>query len=198
VIFNAPQISQIGDPILRQKAVEVDTRDIGTADFKRLVEAMTVTMRAAGVGLAAPQIGTPLQVIVMEDPSDYGAKIPEAERVEKEREPFDLKVLINPVMREIGAETRDFFEGCLSIKGYTGMVRRHREVSVAYLDENGATQTWQPRGWAARIVQHEYDHLQGVLFTDKMLARSFMSDEEYRRRYLGKPIATIKQQLGLT
>jgi peptide deformylase len=183
---------------LRQKAAEVDARDIGTPEFRLLVDSMVSAMRAAGVGLAAPQIGVPLQVIVMEDPAEYSAKIPEAERLEKEREPFDLKVLLNPVMREIGAETRDFFEGCLSIKGYTGMVRRHREVSVSYLDQNGASQTWQPHGWAARILQHEYDHLQGVLFTDRMFARSFMSDEEYRRRYLGMPIAAIKDELGLS
>ena len=194
---NPPQISQIGDPVLRQKAVEVDPRDIGSAELERLIEAMTTAMRAAGVGLAAPQIGTPLQVIVMEDLPEFSAKMPQAERAEKEREPFDLKVLINPAVREIGTETRDFFEGCLSIRGYTGLVRRHREVAVSYLDENGLPQTWQPRGWAARIVQHEYDHLQGVLFTDRMVARSFMSDTEFRERYAGLPIGAVKEALGL-
>lgn len=196
-MFNAPQISQIGDPVLRRKAAEVDPRDIGSAEIQLLIEAMIATMRAAGVGLAAPQIGTSLQVIVMEDAPEFSAKIPQAERLEKEREPFDLKVLINPVVREIGTETRDFFEGCLSIKGYTAMVRRQREVAVSYLDQNGAPQSWQPRGWAARIAQHEYDHLQGVLFTDRMFARSFMSDEEYRKRYAGKPIGAVKEALGL-
>jgi peptide deformylase len=196
-VFNAPQISQVGDPVLRAKAAEVDPRDIGTPEFRRLVEAMSDAMRAAGVGLAAPQIGASLQVVVMEDPAAYSAKLPEAERLEKEREPFELKVMINPVLREIGTETRDFFEGCLSIKGYTAMVRRHREVSVSYLDENGAPQTWQPRGWSARIVQHEYDHLQGVLYTDRMLPRSFMTEEEFRKRHAGTPIAALKDQLGL-
>jgi len=196
-MFNAPQISQVGDPVLRRTAAEVDPRDIGTPQLRRLIAAMTGAMRAAGVGLAAPQIGTPLQVAVMEDLPELAAKVPEAERLEREREPFALKVLINPVLREVGTETRDFFEGCLSIKGYTAMVRRHREVSVAYLDENGAAQTWQPRGWAARIVQHECDHLRGVLYTDRMFPRSFMTDEEYRRRYSGAPIAAIKEQLQL-
>ncbi len=190
-MFNAPQISQVGDPVLRAKAATVEARDIGTPEFKRLVAAMTDAMRAGGVGLAAPQIGA------MEDPAEYSAKMPEAERLEKEREPFDLKVMINPVLREVGAETRDFFEGCLSIRGYTAMVRRYREVSVSYLDADGTPQTWQPRGWAARIVQHEYDHLHGVLYTDRMLAQSFMTDEEYRKRYLGMPIAALKEKLGL-
>lgn len=196
-MFNAPQISQVGDPVLRAKAAEVDAGDIGTDEFKRLLEAMIAAMRAGGVGLAAPQIGTSLQVVVMEDPAEYSAKMPEAERLEKEREPFALTVMINPVLREVGAETRDFFEGCLSIRGYTAMVRRHREVNVSYLDENGVPQTWQPRGWAARIVQHEYDHLHGVLYTDRMLAPSFMTDEEYRKRYLGMPVAACKEKLGL-
>jgi len=197
-MFNAPQISQVGDPVLRAKAAAVEARDIGTEEFQRLIEAMTAAMRAGGVGLAAPQIGTSLQVVVMEDPAEYSAKMPQAERLEKEREPFDLKVMINPVLRAVGTETRDFFEGCLSIKGYTAMVRRHREVSVSYLDENGAPQTWQPCGWAARIVQHEYDHLHGVLYTDRMLPQSFMSDEEYRKRYVGMPVALVKEKLGLT
>src|SRR5690349_6835469 len=108
-MLNAPQISQIGDPVLRQKAVEVDARDIGAPEFRRLLDSMVSAMRAAGVGLAAPQIGVQLQVIVMEDPAEYSAKIPESERLEKEREPFDLKVLLNPVLREVGAETPDFF-----------------------------------------------------------------------------------------
>ena len=82
-MLNAPQISQIGDPVLRRKAGQVDARDIGTTDFRRLVEAMIGAMRAGGVGLAAPQIGTPLQVIVMEDPAEYSAKMPEAERIER-------------------------------------------------------------------------------------------------------------------
>src|SRR5437763_15319721 len=105
-MFNAPQISQVGDPVLRVKAAEVDTRDIGTAEFARLVQAMKDTMRNAGVGLAAPQIGAPLQVVVMEDPEEFSAEIPSAERLEKEREPFDLQVLINPVVREVGAQRR--------------------------------------------------------------------------------------------
>jgi peptide deformylase len=197
-MFNAPQISQVGDPVLRAQAAAVEPRDIGTAEFKRLIEAMLGAMRAGGVGLAAPQIGTSLQVVVMEDPAEYSAKMPEAERREKEREPFDLKVMLNPVLREVGTETRDFFEGCLSIRGYTAMVRRHRAVSVSYLDENGAPRSWQPCGWAARIVQHEFDHLHGLLYTDRMLPQSFMTDEEYRKRYLGMPIAALKEKLGLT
>src|SRR5581483_11516990 len=110
-MFNVPQISQVGDPVLRAKAAAVEARDIGTEDFQRLLAAMIGAMRAGGVGLAAPQIGSSLQVIVMEDPAEYSAKMSQAERLEKEREPFDLKVMINPVLREIGTETRDFFEG---------------------------------------------------------------------------------------
>jgi peptide deformylase len=100
-------------------------------------------------------------------------------------------------VRPVGSQTRDFFEGCLSITGYTAMVTRHREVAVAYLDENGEPQEWIARGWPARVVQHEYDHLEAVLYTDKMIARSFMSNDEFRARYAARPIAEVKQELRL-
>ena len=114
-----------------------------------------------------------------------------------EREPHSLRVLINPVMTLVGDETTDFFEGCLSIKGYTAMVTRHRAVAVSYLDERGETQEWRPRGWQARVTQHEYDHLERVLYTDKMLPKSFMSTEEFKARHATKLIADLKQELGI-
>jgi peptide deformylase len=97
----------------------------------------------------------------------------------------------------VGNESRVFFEGCLSIRGYTAMVRRHREVQVSYLDETGNAREWRPVGWQARVRQHEYDHLERVLYTDKMIAKSFMSIEEYKTRYATKLVADVKQELGI-
>jgi peptide deformylase len=118
--------------------------------------------------------------------------------VEREREPSELRVLINPVVRLIGSETRDFFEGCLSIKGYTAMVTRHREVAVSYIDEKGEPQEWIALGWPARVMQHEYDHLERVLYTDKMIPKSFMSADEYKARHATRLIAEVKQEIGLS
>jgi len=194
----APRIVQVGDPVLRSAATAVDVDAIGRAEMRDLIAGMVAAMRKApGIGLAAPQVGVSKRIFVMEDRPEMTADLPKAVLLEREREPAPLRVLINPVVRPVGAQTRDFFEGCLSITGYTAMVTRHREVAVAYLDEKGEPREWIARGWPARVVQHEYDHLEAVLYTDKMIARSFMSNDEFRARYAARPIAEVKQELGL-
>jgi peptide deformylase len=194
----APRIVQVGDPVLRSAATAVDVDAIGRAEMRDLIAGMVAAMRKApGIGLAAPQVGVSKRIFVMEDRPEMTADLPKAVLLEREREPSPLRVLINPVVRPVGAEMRDFFEGCLSITGYTAMVTRHREVAVAYLDEKGEPREWIARGWPARVVQHEYDHLEAVLYTDKMIARSFMSNDEFRARYAARPIAEVKQELGL-
>ena len=90
-----------------------------------------------------------------------------------------------------------FFEGCLSVNGYVGLVERSLEVEVTGLDEHGAPVTWRARGWPARILQHEVDHLDGTLYVDRMATRSFCNAEEAKARFGGKPIAEVKHALGL-
>jgi peptide deformylase len=194
----APRIVQVGDPVLRSAATAVDLDAIGRPEMRDLVAGMVAAMRQApGIGLAAPQVGVSKRIFVMEDRPEMTADLPKAVLLEREREPSPLRVLINPVVRPVGSQTRDFFEGCLSITGYTAMVTRHCEVAVAYLDEMGEPQEWIARGWPARVVQHEYDHLEAVLYTDRMIPRSFMSNDEFRARYAARPIAEVKQELGL-
>jgi peptide deformylase len=194
----AARIVQAGDPVLRSPTTLVDIDAIRTGATQSLIAGMVAAMRAApGIGLAAPQVGVARRLFVMEDRLELTAELPQHVLLEREREPAPLRVLINPAVRPVGSETRDFFEGCLSIKGYTAMVTRHYEVAVSYLDENGEPREWVARGWPARVVQHEYDHLEAVLYTDKMLARSFMSNEEFSARYAARPIAEVKQELGL-
>ena len=194
----APIIVQVGDPVLRASTATVDLSDIRTPEMQNLIAGMVAAMRSApGIGLAAPQVGVSKRVIVMEDRREMTEGLPRDVLIEREREPHPLRVLINPVMTLVGSDTRDFFEGCLSIKGYTAMVTRHCEVSVSYVDEKGDRQEWRARGWPARVMQHEYDHLERVLYTDKMIRKSFMSAEEYKTRYAMKPIAEVRQELGL-
>jgi peptide deformylase len=167
--------------------------------MRDLIDGMVAAMRAApGIGLAAPQVGVSKRIIVIEDRPQMTADLPKHVLAEREREPKALRVLINPVMTLVGDETRDFFEGCLSIRGYTAMVTRSRAVAVSYLDENGNPQEWHPVGWQARVMQHEYDHLERVLYTDRMIAKSFMSTDEYRARYATRLLADVKQELGIT
>ena len=195
----ARRIVQVGDPVLRSPATAVDIAAIGTSAMQDLIAGMVAAMRAApGIGLAAPQVGVSWRMFVMEDRPEMTAELPKEVLTEREREPAPLRVLINPVVRPVGSRTRDFFEGCLSIKGFTAIVTRHREVAVSYLDEKGRPQEWIARGWPARVVQHEYDHLEAVLYTDKMIRKSFMSNDEFKARYAARPIAEVKQELGLS
>jgi peptide deformylase len=196
--MSLPPIVQAGTPVLRARAAEVPVENIATAELQALFEVMIATMRdAPGVGLAAPQIGIPWRIIVLEDRADLLAKVSEAELREREREPFATRVFVNPVLRSIGDEQAMFFEGCLSVEGYVGLVERSREVEVTGLDEHGQPQTWRAKGWAARILQHEVDHLEGTLYVDRMKTRSFAAATEAKARYGGKPIADVRKLLGL-
>lgn len=193
-----PDIVQIGRPVLRARAAEVPSEELGSAKIRELVSKMIDTMRAApGVGLAAPQIGVPLRVIVLEDRPELQSKLTAEERAERERVSFPVRAFVNPVLRTISSEEAMFFEGCLSVRGYVGMVPRAREVEVSGFDETGAPRTWRVRGWPARILQHEVDHLDGTLYVDRMATRSFANADHARELYAGKPIAEVRRMLGL-
>ena len=193
-----PPIVQTGAPGLRARAQEVPTERIQTKEMRDLVATMIATMRAApGVGLAAPQIGVPLRVIVLEDREELLKNLTADERKERERLPFPTRVFFNPVLKPVGEDRAMFFEGCLSVKGFVGLVDRSLEVEVSGLDENAAPQTWRVRGWPARILQHEVDHLDGTLYIDRMKTRSFATAEHAKALYGGKPIAEIRKLLGL-
>jgi peptide deformylase len=193
-----PPIVQAGDPVLRARAGDVPAERIGTPDLQELFATMIAVMRdAPGVGLAAPQIGVPLRVIVLEDRDELIARLTPDERHERARVPFDVRILVNPVVASLGEERATFFEGCLSVPGYSGLVERHREVEVTGLDEHAAPVRWRVSGWPARILQHELDHLAGTLYVDRMMTRSFATTELATRRFAGKPIAEIRRLLGL-
>ena len=191
-------IVQTGAPVLRQRARELRSEEIGTPEFRALVDKMVATMRAApGVGLAAPQIGVGLRVIVLEDRPELEAKSTPLELEERERAPFPLRVIVNPELRTVGDAKALFFEGCLSVAGFAGMVDRALEVEVTGRSERDEPVTWQVRGWPARILQHEVDHLNGTLYIDRMLPRSFSTLDQAKARFGGKPIAEVRALLGL-
>jgi peptide deformylase len=193
-----PSIVQAGTPVLRARAEEVPVERIGTPELQELFASMIATMRAApGVGLAAPQIGIPWRVIVLEDRDELLKNLGADERRERERVSFTTRVFVNPVLRHIGDEQAMFFEGCLSVSGYVALVERSREVEVTGFDEHGAAQTWRVQGWPARILQHEVDHLDGTLYVDRMKTRSFATAEQAKATYAGKPIAEVRRMLGL-
>lgn len=190
-------IEQTGAAILRARAAEVAVERIVSVEMQALVKTMLATMRAApGVGLAAPQVGVPLRVIVLEDTEHLVRHLSDAERQERERVVFPAKVVFNPVLAPVGEERLTFFEGCLSVQGFVALVERHAEVEVTGLDERGEPLRWRVRGWPARILQHEVDHLDGTLYVDRMLTRSFTTSE-HAKAFAGRPIAEVRRSLGV-
>ena len=191
-------IVQTGAPVLRAKAQDVPVEQIATPEFQALLSRMIDTMRQApGVGLAAPQIGVPWRVLVLEDREELMASLSEAERAERMRVVVPVRVFINPTLTLLGEEKATFFEGCLSVAGFAGLVERSLEVEVSGLDEKGQPATWRVRGWPARILQHEVDHLAGTLYVDRMMTRSFGTLPQVKARFGGKPIEQVRRELGL-
>lgn len=189
----ANPIVQTGNPVLRERAKDVTPEQIATPDFQALIVRMTDAMRKApGVGLAAPQLGISLRVLVLEDRAELQTSLTQKDLEERERKPVPLRVFINPTLTPIGEDRVTFFEGCLSVAGYAALVERWKEVEVSGLDEKGQPQTWRVRGWPARILQHEVDHLEGTLYIDRMISRSFGTLPQVKALYGGKPIADVK------
>ncbi len=151
------EIVALPDPILRRKAKPVTRFD---EPLQKLIDDMIETMRQApGVGLAAPQVGVPERIIVVEYTTDE----------EKEDAPKKLYVVINPEIKELSPETELGVEGCLSIPGLLGEVERSLEVRVKGLTRHGQPVRIKARGWLARIFQHEIDHINGIVFTDRAI-----------------------------
>ena len=192
------KIVQVGDPVLRQRARPVLHEEIALPETQQLIAWMHETMRdAPGVGLAAPQIGLPIQLAVIEDRPEYSKDIPTDRLAERERRSVPFQVLINPRIVEQSEEQVEFFEGCLSLAGYSALVKRSREVAVEYWDEHGEPRKIEATGWYARILQHEIDHLHGRVYIDRMEPRSFMSIENLTRYWKDMPVATVRQTLEL-
>jgi peptide deformylase len=191
-------IIECGDPVLRRPAEPVDPADLGTAGLRRLVERMRATMAAApGVGLAAPQVGVALQLAVLADGPERWGQLTGGERAARERTALPFTVLVNPVLEPAGgADLVSFYEGCLSVPGLTAVVARHRAVRVRALDQHGQPVDAVFSGWAARIAQHETDHLGGLLYLDRAEARSLSTAGTYARRWAGRPPAEAAEALG--
>ncbi|KAI3671533.1 hypothetical protein L1987_87271 [Smallanthus sonchifolius] len=177
-VMDLPSIVQAGDPVLHEPAREVSVEEIGSDRIQKIIDDMVQVMRRRpGSGLAAPQIGIPLKIIVLEDIKEYIAHAPEEENKAQDRRPFDLLVILNPKLKKKGNKSALFFEGCLSVDGYRAMVERFLEVEVNGLGRDGKPIKVDACGWQARILQHECDHLEGTLYVDKMVKRTFRTVE---------------------
>lgn len=191
------EIVQVGDPVLRQQAREISKKELASAELQELIADMRDTMRdAPGVGLAAPQIGVSLQLVVIEDPAEFHKGFSAEQLAERERSAIPFHVLVNPTLTVDGGESVAHFEGCLSFAPFHMIVNRHRKVRVEALDEHGAPFTRDATGWYARILQHEVDHLRGIVCCDRMDPRTLATPANYQKFYSGKTVAEAKAIIG--
>jgi len=166
------KIARIGHPILLKKTEEV--KEIGSDSIKKIVYDMSNTMLdAKGIGLAAPQVHIGKSILIFrnlenENVSDSTAQI---------------TALINPVIDNIGEAVNDSWEGCLSIPGMLGLVRRYSKIKYSGFDLDGNKITNEAEGLHARVVQHEYDHLNGILYTKRLAHKDAFGFEEEIENY---------------
>jgi peptide deformylase len=191
------KIVQAGDPVLRERARDLSRDEIRSRDTQQLIEAMRETMYdAPGVGLAAPQVGLGLRLAVIEDKKEYMKDAPADTLKERERRPVPFHVIVNPQITLVSDSDVEFFEGCLSLTALTAVVPRARSVRVDCLDHRGEPKAIEASGWYARILQHEIDHLEGLLYIDRMYSRSLMTVENFNRTWKDRSIAEARQLLG--
>ena len=178
------EIATVGHPVLRSQAREVTVHELRSAEVQRLIDDMIDTMRAAGgAGLAANQVHELLRIAVIE--VDRNPRYPY-------KPPIPLTVLVNPVLEPVDDETVEINEGCLSVPDLRGTLERHVTVRVRYLDREGVEHDEVKRGLTAGTFQHEFDHLNGVLFLDRVGdPTTFTTWEQFDRHHRDAFVARI-------
>jgi peptide deformylase len=180
-------IREMGDPVLREEAREVTPEELAGEEVQRLIDDMIETMRAAnGAGLAAPQVGVPLRIAVIE--------VREGNPRYPYKPPIPLTVIVNPQLTPLDDVTFATNEGCLSMPNVRGDLERFENLEVRYLDREGGVHEETRRGLTAGTFQHEIDHLDGILFVDRMADMSSLSTwEEFERHGKDEFVARIEE-----
>ena len=154
------KIREVGEPILKKECSTVDIKNINE-DILDIIEDLKATLEfGTGVGIAAPQIGVNKRIIVV------GAK---KEKVKyNDAEEIPITAMINPTWKKLSENTDIQYEGCMSVPTIRGIVERYKDIELTYYDENGKQITKEIHGFFARLVQHECDHLDGIVFLEKV------------------------------
>jgi peptide deformylase len=159
------KVAQMGHPVLRMVSEPVDAELFASDEFQQFCDDLLETMEDYdGAGLAAPQVHTLLRVVVLTLDDERGAEF-----------------LVNPVITPLTDDTMKYYEGCLSVEGMRAAVHRPRHVQVTALDRDGTPKAYELEGFPAIVVQHECDHLDGVLFVDRCDTKTLAFLREYRR-----------------
>lgn len=169
------KVARLGHPVLRSPSRELTKKEILSDEIQSLIVDLIDTMEEYdGIGLAAPQVHKNVQVCVVHvspNNSRYDVK-----------DDLPLHVICNPKITPIGEETEQMWEGCLSVPGMRGLVRRPKKIRLQALDAQGNPIDWELDGLPAVVVQHETDHLFGILYVDKLVdPKQFAFNEEYQR-----------------
>jgi peptide deformylase len=169
-------LATVGDPVLRERTVEIAAADLRSPAVQRLIDDMIETMRAAGgAGLAANQVSAAARIAVIE--VDGNPRYPY-------KPPIPLTVIVNPTIEPLSTDKLVINEGCLSVPDLRGDVERLLEVRVRYVDRDGSERETIARGLTAGTFQHEVDHLDGVLFLDRVSdPRTFSTWEQFERHH---------------
>jgi peptide deformylase len=179
-------IATIGHPVLRERAREITLDELRSPEVQRLIDDLIDTMRAAGgAGIAAGQVHETLRVAVIE--VDHNPRYPYKPRI-------PLTVVVNPVIEPLDDEKVEINEGCLSVPDLRGTVERHVNIRVRYLDRGGEPHDEIKRGLTAGTFQHELDHLDGVLFVDRVRdPRTLTTWEQFERFHRDAFVARITE-----
>lgn len=172
------KVARMGHPVLRKKARELAPEEIRSDEIRRLIQDMMETMKEySGIGLAAPQVHQSVQLAIIgfsEDNERYRGK-----------GAFPLTVLINPLISVLDPTEQQYWEGCLSVPELRGLVARPRKIQVDYLNTEGQSETVVVEDFLATVFQHELDHLQGMLYIDRIRDTTRLSFlEEYQRYWM--------------
>ena len=178
IFMSILKVARVGNPVLRQKASALTVEEIKSPSVQKLMDDMVVTMREyEGVGLAAPQVHESKQIIVIE--SAASIRYSEAPNI-------PLTILINPVISYYSEEKADGWEGCLSVGDFRGVVPRSTSIKVDALGGNGKKVSIDATGFLSVVLQHEIDHLNGVIFVDKIKDLKTLSFLKEYERYWAK------------
>ncbi len=173
------KVARLGHPVLRNVAKDLASKEISTRETQRLIDNMIETMKEYdGVGLAAVQVHVPMQIAVLEVANN--PRYPQKPQV-------PLSVLINPKIEPLSEEMEEDWEGCLSIIEMRGKVPRYKEIKVVGRNREGKEVDFVASGFHARVIQHEWDHLQGKVFLDRMKDLSTLTYlPEYSRYWINR------------
>ena len=193
------QVCQAGNPVLRRVAKHVNPSMITSPEYQELTDRMVDIMRKQlGVGIAAPQVGVGLRIFCMEFTANHMTIMGPERTKQREMTILPLTILANPSLKVTGkGERATFEEGCLSVNGFVALVPRAKQVMLTGMNREGKEEQFLLNGWLARIAQHEMDHLDGVLYVDKMVDKSLRHIAAENHVGLDKDIERYETKLSL-